>query len=365
LFEARGLGRRAPVEDGRAIVVTGDRRMSNQDFDSGDEDGDEDLKRRSGRLSEKTAKKLKILTSSGEKASDAKKEPTKKELEEQERKRKLISRADNLRTYVREILKDCASKADWKGLDEEKLNKPEDSVLIGDWDSYRKPAEKAVRTRVQSYGDRFGCHACGVMAANDPYQTWTADHCPPTKLGPAALAYLGLTDVERYLFPQCKVCSNKQSGVVRTLNDVTSSSKPVGYKKEYIANLDKESLKLLKGTREPKVGVNCEPATGDKPSATERAKIQNHGQTIANGGCHTCGTFMPGVIYDADHVVPAGLIESGMKDVYQALGIELPPLRFRPHCKRCSNRQGPDVNKVVKEAQELASELGLARYWFG
>ena len=87
------------------------------------------------------------------------------------------------------------------------------------------------------------------------------------------------------------------------------------------------------------------PASGLKPTESERKRIQSIGNKY---GCHTCGTKdTGGESWRADHVPPTAICEAA--DEVRAIR---PRQRLRPQCPTCSSRQGPRVNEHKKEIQK-------------
>ena len=229
-------------------------------------------------------------------------------------------------------------------------------ALTGHWATYRMDAATDVKERVQIVGKAHGCHSCRGHPEADRDQPWTADHCPPTELPAKARELLG-TSATTHLFPQCKPCSDKQSGLVTFLSGVKPAQMAT-----VLANLGAERTKLLKGTKVPdttSMHRNCIAASTTGVSPSEGLAIQILGSNVALGGCHTCGKDFPCPNYIADHVVPKFLVTEGFRQLFEVLGIVAPPLRFRPQCQVCSNGQGGGVSALSVRAREYGRSIGI------
>ncbi|MBI9047628.1 MAG: RHS repeat-associated core domain-containing protein [Anaerolineaceae bacterium] len=64
------------------------------------------------------------------------------------------------------------------------------------------------RNMINEFGDKYGCHTCGTKDPGTRSGNWYLDHQPASKL-------IQNNQPQR-LFPQCKNCSNKQGGEVRS-----------------------------------------------------------------------------------------------------------------------------------------------------
>jgi hypothetical protein len=63
--------------------------------------------------------------------------------------------------------------------------------------------------------------------------------------------------------------------------------------------------------------------------------------------------------YNADQVVPAALVSEGMRQLFIYLDIELPVLRYRPQCVRCSTGQGGAVSRLAIDARAFGATKGI------
>ena len=81
-----------------------------------------------------------------------------------------------------------------------------------------KYANSEMRKALQAFGEKFGCHSCGIRRSwtvsslwkNSPGKNWTfhGDHQPPLKFASKSTLCR--------LYPQCPSCSSKQAAAVRS-----------------------------------------------------------------------------------------------------------------------------------------------------
>lgn len=242
----------------------------------------------------------------------------------------------------------------WTGAPDEALSI--NAALTGSWATYRKDASDDVKARIQIVGRAHGCHSCRTKAETDRDQPWTADHCPPTRLPNKAREVLH-SSATTHLFPQCKTCSDKQSGLVAWLAPMRPADIAL-----VLTTLSPERTRLLTGNKVPDItsmNRNCIPASTTGVSSNEGLAIQVMGSNLVQGGCHSCPAEYPCPDYIADHVVPKFLVTEGFRQLFEVLKIVSPPLRFRPQCQRCSNGQGGGVSALAVRAREYGRSLGI------
>jgi hypothetical protein len=210
-------------------------------------------------------------------------------------------------------------------------------------------------------GKPYGCHTCNWKVEKDRDQPWVGDHIPPTELCPLAREILACATTT-YLFPQCGDCAEKQSALVRKLNNMTRAELNA-----FENDLDESSpeYRLINGGKAPieddeDDDWNCVASTGSRVKPHQGLSIQGLG---TRQYCHSCGSKYPVSRYIADHVFPKAFVTSGMKSLF--LQLEIPwPTKFvlRPQCKRCSTNQGGHVGSIVTAAREYAKTLGIVIY---
>ena len=211
----------------------------------------------------------------------------------------------------------------------------------------------AMREAAQWTGLKSGCHTCNSHIETDSNQPWIGDHNPPTKLSVRARVAFQIDDRITLLFPQCDVCSGKQSALVNKLNG--KSTKQL---EAYTWKSDEEKALIMGG--KPRKPRYCISSTGDKVSAAEGLQIQRLG---TQNGCHSCDSRVPRFIYHADHIVPQEFCTSYMEQIFRRLDLDYPAeFELRPQCPRCSGAQGGRMSRISVLALNLADQTGETQY---
>lgn len=204
------------------------------------------------------------------------------------------------------------------------------------------PATKAA---VNVVGAAHGCHTCGTNVATDRDQAWIGDHIPPTGLYGSVRTALGFVGPGQTLYPHCDDCAENQSALVNALNTGTKT----------VAGLTTYERRLVTAG----LATNGVAATGPAVTATQGVQIQALG--VAHG-CHSCGRQNAKDKYHADHCPPKEFYTKYMQTLLPILGITLPAFVAKPQCPRCSNAQGGAMTALVRDAKQVARDVGITVY---
>jgi hypothetical protein len=203
------------------------------------------------------------------------------------------------------------------------------------------------KEEINAEGLLYGCHTCKTSLTSDSDQPWIGDHIPPTELNASVLKEMGYNaSPQRYLYPQCDDCAERQSELVCDLNADRKKFK----------GLTKYEKGLLKTTA-TYTGV---ASNGAKVNRDEGLKIQKLG---VKHGCHSCDQTYPKDKYHADHCPPKEFYTHYMQEVMKIIGYkEITEWRAKPQCPRCSNGQGGAMKFLMTMAVEFARENGIVVY---
>lgn len=208
------------------------------------------------------------------------------------------------------------------------------------------------RSDVQAEGEAHGCHICNKKLASNPDgSSWTADHQPPLGLTDGAREHFLGTGTVRRIYPQCRDCSNKQAGFIRSLPGRSRGGYPelttdernliTGHDKSAAAS-DGSSINNYLATEWTSTSAND----------TEKDNIQRLGKTF---GCHTCGSKFPAAKYEVDHVPPVEFMTAWMRALCVELKIDIPKGTYRPVCPSHQRRQGPHIGMLARRARRICA----------
>jgi hypothetical protein len=211
---------------------------------------------------------------------------------------------------------------------------------------------------VQAQGEANGCHTCLTKVSKDRDQPWIGDHIPPTNLASHVRALLPQANQNTtVLYPQCDTCAEKQSALVKRLNDLQGPALAAAY-----ANLSLGERKLLCGGRTDRMywTVSHGPTVTD----AEGREVQRLG---TRDGCHSCAptrNMIPKSKYHADHSPPVLLNMPAVRKIMSRLGLQPPTTYWAlPQCPRCSHGQGGALSDLRRRLKNEAPGLDVTTYW--